>query len=428
MRSIRESRIKLSWNIKDTMKHLIIGAGITGLYLAYKLLSQGIDANDIILFEKSDRIGGRIYTYENRGYKYSVGAGRLGKKHKYVMKLIRDFNLEDQMIDINKTNNYFVDGKLMNEQQLLRHYKSQYKSLNDLWRYAIEKKVNNKYDLNNYNLHNYFSLILPTNEVDLLKTSLGYIAEMYDMNAYNGLLTLRKDFDIKNNEFYVLRDGIGILCDSLCRYIENAGVTIKLSSNLEEVCEDKKIITVNGATYNYMKLYLTIKRKDYMDIAFFKKYEELFDTVTDGKLLRIYARYKDVWFKNMPKILAQNKIQFIIPIDYESGLIQISYSDSYNADFWNNFKSDKDIKKYLTKILNEMFPEKNIKDPEWITMHYWSAGDHLWKVGVDSKKIQKNIDDIFISKNIYILGETYSDRQAWIEGAIETVHKKLKIA
>jgi hypothetical protein len=410
------------------MKHLIIGAGITGLYLAYKLLSQGVQATDIIIFEKSDRIGGRIYTHENRGYKYSAGAGRLGKKHKYVMKLIKDFHLEDQIININKNNNYFVDGKLMNEQQLLKHYKSQYKCLNDLWRYAIQKKINlNKYDLNNYNLHNYFSLILPTNEVELLKTSLGYIAEMYDMNAYNGLLTLRKDFDIKNNDFYVLRDGISILSDSLCKYIENAGVTIKLSSTLEDVYEANKYIIVNGVKYNYSKLYLTIKRKDYMDISYFKQYEHLFNTVTDGKLLRIYARYKDVWFKNMPKTLVQNKIQFIIPIDYESGLIQISYSDSYNADFWNNFKNDKDIMKYLTKILNEMFPEKNIKDPEWITMHYWEAGDHLWKVGVDSKKIQKNIDDLFISKNIYILGEAYSDRQAWIEGAIETVHKKLNL-
>ena len=78
-------------------------------------------------------------------------------------------------------------------------------------------------------MHNYFSLILPTNEVELLKTSLGYIAEMYDMNAYNGLLTLRKDFDIKNNDYYVLRDGISILSDSLCKYIEKAGVTIKIS-------------------------------------------------------------------------------------------------------------------------------------------------------------------------------------------------------
>jgi len=410
------------------MKHLIIGAGITGLYLAYKLLSQDIKASDIIIFEKSDRLGGRIYTHENRGYKYSAGAGRLGKKHKYVMKLIKDFNLQEQIININKNNNYFVDGKLMNEQQLLKHYKSQYKSLDDLWKYAIEKKINtNKYNLNNYNLHNYFSLILPTNEVELLKVSLGYVAEMYDMNAYNGLLTLRKDFDVKNKEFYVLRDGIQILCDVLYEHIKREGVNIKLSSTLEDVFDDKKYIIVNGTTYNYSKLYLTIKRKDYMDIAFFKKYDYLFNSVVDGTLLRIYAKYKDVWFKNMPKVLAQNKIQFIIPIDYESGLIQVSYSDSYNADFWNNFKNEKDVMKYLTKILNEMFPDKNIKDPEWITMHYWEAGDHLWKVGIDSKKIQENMDDIFISKNIYILGETYSDRQAWIEGAIETVHKKLKI-
>lgn len=411
------------------MKHLIIGAGISGLYLAYKLLSQGINSNDIIIFEKSNRIGGRIYTHENRGYKYSAGAGRIGRKHKYVMKLIKDFNLQEQIININKNNNYFVNGKLMNEQQLLKYFNSQYKSLDELWKYAIEKKINiKKYDLNNYNLHNYFSLILPTNEVELLKISLGYVAEMYDMNAYNGLLTLRKDFDVKNKDFFVLRDGIHILCDVLSENIRNAGVTISLSSTLEDVYDDKKYIIVNGINYNYTKLYLTIKRKDYMDIKYFKKYDYLFNSVVDGKLLRIYARYKDVWFKNMPKVLAQNNIQFIIPIDYESGLIQISYSDSYNAEFWNNFKNEKDVMKYLTKILNEMFPEKKIKEPEWITMHYWEAGDHLWKVGTNSKKIQKNIDDIFISKNIYILGETYSDRQAWIEGALETIHNKLNIS
>ena len=79
------------------MKHLIIGAGITGLYLAYKLLSQDIKASDIIIFEKSDRIGGRIYTHENRGYKYSAGAGRLGKKHKYVIdtRYLKQFEIRE---------------------------------------------------------------------------------------------------------------------------------------------------------------------------------------------------------------------------------------------------------------------------------------------------------------------------------------------
>jgi hypothetical protein len=409
-------------------KHIIIGAGITGLYLAYKLILKGVSATDIVIFEGSGRIGGRIYTNEHKGFRYSVGAGRLGKKHKYVMKIIKDFKLQDQIININKTTNYFVAGRLMNEEELLNHYKSNFKSLNELWRYAIEKKINGKYDPNLYNLHNYFSLILSTNDVELLKISLGYIGEMYDMNAYNGLLTLRKDFDIRNNEFFVLRDGIYILCDVLYKYILDAGVSINFSSFLEDIGDgDKKYIKVNGTTYSYSKLYLTIKRGDYMNIGYFKKYESLFDTVSDGHLLRIFAQYKDVWFKDMPKILTQNKLQFIIPIDYNSGLIQISYSDRYNADFWNAFKNEKEVKKYLTKILNEMFPEKNIKEPEWITMHFWKAGDHMWNVGVNTKNIQQKMDEIFIPKGIYILGETYSERQAWIEGALETVHKKLNI-
>jgi hypothetical protein len=416
-------------------KHIIVGAGITGLYLAYKLLLKGVSAVDIVIFEGSDRIGGRIYTNEHKGFRYSVGAGRLGKKHKYVMKIIKDFKLQDQIINIGKNTNYFVEGRLMNEAELLSHYKSNFKSLNELWRYAIEKKLNgNKYDPSLYNLHNYFSLILSSNDVELLKISLGYIGEMYDMNAYNGLLTLRKDFDIRNNEFFILRDGIHILCDVLYKYILDAGVSVKFSSILEDVCDsesgasgDKKYVKVSGVKHSYSKLYLTIKRGDYMNIGYFKKYESLFNTVSDGHLLRIFAQYKDVWFKDMPKILTQNKLQFIIPIDYNSGLIQISYSDRYNADFWNAFKNEKDVKKYLTKILNEMFPEKNIKEPEWITMHFWKAGDHMWNVGVNTKKIQEKMDEIFIPKDIYILGETYSERQAWIEGAIETVHKKLNI-
>ena len=102
-------------------KHIIIGAGITGLYLAYKLILKGVSATDIVIFEGSGRIGGRIYTNEHKGFRYSVGAGRLGKKHKYVMKIIKDFKLQDQIININKNKNYFVAGRLMNEEELLNH-------------------------------------------------------------------------------------------------------------------------------------------------------------------------------------------------------------------------------------------------------------------------------------------------------------------
>tara|TARA_B100000795_G_C22799491_1_gene441051 strand:+ start:1160 stop:2395 length:1236 start_codon:yes stop_codon:yes gene_type:complete len=410
------------------MKHIIIGSGITGLYLAYKLINiKNIHPDDIIIYEKDNRIGGRIYTYQNKikDLKYSVGAGRLGKKHKYIMKLIKEFNLEKQIIDINKDKRYFINNKLMNEKELLIHHNSKFDSLNKLWKYAIYTKMN--VNIKNLNLHNYFSLLLNSNEVELLKDSLGYISEMYEMNAYNALLTLRKDFDVENNDFFILKDGIQILCDVLYKNLLDNNVNIIFNSTLNNIDDKQKNIVINNKKINYHKLYLTIKRQDYLNIPYFTKYEKLFNNVSDGHLLRIYAQYKDVWFKDLPKILTQNKLQFIIPIDYENGLIQISYTDSYNATFWNNLKNKKEVKMYLKKELKEMFPDRNIKDPEWITMHYWDAGVHFWKTGINSKNIQKEFKDIFSKKNIFILGETYCNRQAWADGALETVDEYLKI-
>lgn len=408
------------------MKHVIIGAGITGLYLAYKLITiKNVNPDDIVIYEKNNRIGGRIYTYRNKGFNYSVGAGRLGKKQRYVMKLIKDFNLLDQIIDISKDKGYYINGKMMTENELLIYYKSRYSSIDKLWDYAINKKIKvNKHD---YNLHNYFSLFLPTNEVEVLNKSLGYIGELFDMNAHNAILTLRKDFDVKNNDFFVLKDGIQKLCDVLYEYLKSRNVKIELNALLTDIDDINKTYSINNKKHKYTKLYLTVTRGDYLNIPYFKKYENVLNSVNDGKLLRIYAQFNEVWFKDMPKTLTDNKMQFIIPIDYNSGLIQISYTDSYNADFWNAFKDNKSVKKHIKKLLNEMFPDKKIKEPNWITMHYWSSGDHMWKIGINSKKIQKTIDGLFTKKDIYILGETYCDRQAWVEGAIETVHKKILI-
>ena len=43
------------------MTVIIVGAGIAGLYTAYKLSKT---TTDIRIIEKSDRYGGRIYTYK----------------------------------------------------------------------------------------------------------------------------------------------------------------------------------------------------------------------------------------------------------------------------------------------------------------------------------------------------------------------------
>lgn len=70
---------------------LIIGAGLTGLTLAYLLRN---DARKVTLLEARDRIGGRILThYPTHGAPQEMGATWLGKKHLYLNELLKELGL-----------------------------------------------------------------------------------------------------------------------------------------------------------------------------------------------------------------------------------------------------------------------------------------------------------------------------------------------
>ena len=396
------------------MTHLIVGAGISGLYTAYKLLNK--DINNITIIEKSKRFGGRIKTINHKSYRYDVGAGRLGKKQKLVMKLIKEFNLEHLMVDINPNKHYFVDNQMLNEKELLEYYNSKFKSLGGLWTYVITFKTNQ--NPRKFSFHNYISLFLDKNEINVLERSLGYINEMYRLNAYDAMYTLKKDFDVKDNDFFILKGGLHILCQSLYDYLKSKNVTIQFNTSLQDI-QDNYILTNHNNKIKYSKLYLAVCKKAYMSIPYFIPHKELFDTVSVGNLLRIYAKYdvsKNSWMKKIIKTTTDNKLQFIIPI--KEDLIQISYSDDYIANFWNSLPERETINQ-ITRCLKEMFPNDTVAEPLWITKHYWCCGSHFWKPGVNSDKTIKEINKI--DKNIYIVGEIYSKRQAWIEGALESV-------
>ncbi|MEP0265182.1 NAD(P)/FAD-dependent oxidoreductase [Dokdonia sp.] len=70
---------------------LIIGAGLTGLLLAYKLKQQGIP---VIILEARDRIGGRIHTYlSNQETPIEMGATWLGLQHKALVQLLKELHI-----------------------------------------------------------------------------------------------------------------------------------------------------------------------------------------------------------------------------------------------------------------------------------------------------------------------------------------------
>ena len=73
---------------------IIIGSGISGLYIGYQLLEKGI--KDFIILEKSNRIGGRILTKDN----LELGASIFHSKQNNIMRLIYKLGLDKKLIEL----------------------------------------------------------------------------------------------------------------------------------------------------------------------------------------------------------------------------------------------------------------------------------------------------------------------------------------
>ncbi len=96
--------------MKQHSKYCIIGAGLSGLTTAYKLLQNG--ENDFIILEARDTVGGRISTKNN----IDLGAAWLQNYHSNLLDLINELEL--------KTYNQYTAGKsiLMYNTMAPAHY------------------------------------------------------------------------------------------------------------------------------------------------------------------------------------------------------------------------------------------------------------------------------------------------------------------
>ena len=78
---------------------VIVGGGISGLFLAYKLSETNLK---ILLLEKEKNLGGRIHTIKKENYSYECGAARFNENHFKLISLINELDLQDQMIQLPK--------------------------------------------------------------------------------------------------------------------------------------------------------------------------------------------------------------------------------------------------------------------------------------------------------------------------------------
>lgn len=75
---------------------VVVGAGITGLACAQRLLARGVEP---LVLEAGDRVGGKITTVREGGYEFEAGPNTLMASSQGVYDLIADAGLSDAVIE-----------------------------------------------------------------------------------------------------------------------------------------------------------------------------------------------------------------------------------------------------------------------------------------------------------------------------------------
>ena len=408
---------------------IIVGGGMAGLYTQYKLLRK-YKNKEILLIERDNRLGGRVYTHKVtvKGIKHSMeaGAGRFNDNHKYLKKLINELGLSKQIFKIPSKVNHIVTKSKWKKNELSKY--SPYDFLD-----IIIKKTKLTKEMKKMSFSEWLNNNIDHNIVDYLKAIYPY-KDIFKTNAYDALNLYRIDLNISNN-FYVLGGGLMQLVDGMSKKIKSVGGKIKLNTELRSIndIEDYYIVKTNMCNYFCKNIVLTGQRPDLLKIKYLNNMKPVINSVRNAPLCRFYFIFdtkKCVWFKNIKKTITDSRLSYFIPINYDTGLLMISYVDEHNAIYLKNMEKESKSKliNYLLKECERMFGIKNIPKPIWTKSFFWENGVGDWKKGNDSKLIEKIITKPYRDDNIFICGENYSSRyQCWIEGALETSENVLKL-
>jgi hypothetical protein len=138
-------------------------------------------------------------------------------------------------------------------------------------------------------------------------------------------------------------------------------------------------------------------------------FKQVVTRLKQGPLLRIYAKYKTfpLSFTATTEMVSRH----IIPI--RDGIVMIAYVEDTDIHPFlekGQLKSEKEIRKVLEPIHQAL----NLEEPEWIKPYLWAIGTHAWIPGA--------IPLMPVIEGITVCGEAFSERQSWVEGALESVH------
>ena len=407
--------------------YVIIGAGLSGLYCAYKLIQKG--EKNIIILEKNNYFGGRIKTSTINDTLIELGAGVINGNHKKTLDLLNELNLSNNLKVINSAKQFIFNNKIYNNTEDLDNL------LNKVIIEIKNKLINTEFKkkTQSLSLFNLTKTYYNKQIAKLIMYKFGYHADFTDQNAIDGINMFEKDYG--PNKFYNLTGGLSQIIYKLQQFITNNNINIISGVTLldiQKISNYNYICKTSNCDYYGKNIIMAIPKANLIKISYFSNIIDLFDSVQQISHIRIYAKYpilnNSVWFNNMSSYSTNNIINNIIPIDKKNGIIMY-YCDNKNAKVWHKLNKIKILDDVLHQIITNIFG-KSVPKHNHTVISYEKIGTHVWKPGYNSNELYKKISKPYENENIFIIGESYSNNQQWMIGAIDSVDyllsKKMK--
>ena len=388
------------------MRTIVVGGGIAGLWTAKKLAERG---DEVVLVEKNDRLGGRILT--SAKYGYEIGAGRIHNSHKHVRQLVKHYGLTTIPIS-GETQWYPLSSASGPEPN----------PFDTVWAAFIQLVETLPADyLRQRTLCDVAVAILGREMALALLEKYPYRAETERMRADVGIIAFKQEMR-SNAGFFVVKEGLSAIVDGLEKDCRALDVQIHLGQEVRRLKRDGRqwAVRIGGQEIVADRIVLALPAEALRPLLHdWPKLRHL----GMEPLTRIYAKFPHLDWYTGPKTVSDSPLRYIIPINREAGTIMISYTDDRDTAHWKGLKEGHELNAAILREVRRLW--KEAPAPLWVHRYEWSAGCSYWVPGNYSPTdIIREAQQL--EPGLHICGESFSYRQAWVEGALESAAALLK--
>ena len=384
------------------MKTIIVGAGIAGLSIADKLVTAGV--RDITIIEKEGHVGGRILT--SKKHQVELGAGRIHSSNKHTLALLKRFDLTT--IPIGGASLFRAIGSKKSRPNA---FEAAFPPIADLLHRLPYR------ELATSTIRQLLNRILGPKQTEALLIEFPYRAEVDAMRADLGLKAFADG--IGSPEGYcVVKGGLSTLTSKMEARLKKAGVQFLLSTEITDVVPTG--VKTKTGFLEAGRIILALPAWNLKAMPCLKD-DATLKLLGSSVLTRIYATYPETTWFGSKKLVTDSPLRYIIPTG--NNTLMISYTDGGDTRTYRGLTGPA-LQKAIQADLKELLPEKAkaVPEPTWIQPYEWSEGTTYWKPGAyDPAQQGKAILQPKPSEqpNLFVCGESYSEKQAWIEGALE---------